>query len=121
MNSSGNRRWLIERYHSEPVQHWLEGLRRHLRTMLRVAKTWPAIALMLALALLLSFYAVVATGAKRAEQQRLQESQRAQAFWRCNALPVTQQRECQANVIASPTRAAQPRQVQPLQIAEMRP
>jgi hypothetical protein len=119
MNSS-NMRWLTERYHSEPVQHGLQSLRSRLRAMLRVAKTWPAIALMLAFALLLAFYAVVSAGAKRAEQQRLQDSQRAQAFWRCNALPVEQQRECQANVIGTATRAAQ-RPVRALQVADLRP
>jgi hypothetical protein len=118
--NNGNMRWLVERYHSQTVQHGLESLRSRLRALLRVAKTWPAIALMLALALLLSFYAVVSAGAKRAEQQRLQDSHRAQAFWRCNALPAEQQRECQANVIGSPTRDAQ-RPVRTLQVAGVRP
>ena len=120
MNSS-NKRWLSERYHSEPVQHWLDSVRRYLRAMLRIIKTWPAIALLLVLVLLLSFYAVVSAGAKRAEQQRLQDSHRAQALWRCNALPVEQQRECQANVIASPARAAQRLPARPMRVADMRP
>jgi len=119
--NSNDVRWLTERYHFEPVQHRLEALRRHLRPMLRTAMTWPAIALMLALALLLSFYAVISAGGKRAEQLRLQESQRAQAFWRCNALPVTQQRECQANVIATPARTAQRQKAQPMHVADLRP
>ena len=119
--NSNNTRWLIERYHSEPVQHGLDALRRHLRSMFWTATTWPAIALMFALALLLSFFAVVSEGGKRAEQLRLQESQRAQAFWRCNALPVTQQRECQANVIATPARTAQRQKAQPMHVADLRP
>jgi len=120
MNTS-NVRWLIERYHSEPVQHGMESLRRPLRAMLRVGKTWPAIALMLALALLVSFYAVVSAAAKRAEQQRLQDAQRAQALWRCNGLPVERRRECQANVIATPTQAAQRQPARPVRVADVRP
>jgi hypothetical protein len=120
--NSGKTRWLIERYHSEPVQHWLETLRRLLRPIARVVKTWPVIALLLAIALLLSFYAVVSAGAKRAEQQRLQDSQRAQAFSHCNALPITERRECQANVIATPTQTAQRQQrARPVRVADVRP
>jgi hypothetical protein len=120
MNSDKTRS-LVERHHSEPMQHWRESLRRHLRAMGRAAKTWPVIVLLLALALLLAFYAVVSAGAKRAEQQRLQDSQRAQAFWRCNALPITQQRECQAGVISTPAHATQRQQARPVRVADVRP
>ena len=94
---------------------------RRLRTMARWLKTWPAVALMLALALLLAFYAVVASGAKRAEQQRLQDSQRSQALSRCDALPVAQRRECQAHVIATPAQAPQRAPARLVEVAEMRP
>ena len=94
---------------------------QRLRTMARWLKTWPAIGLMLALALLLAFYAVVASGAKRAEQQRLQDSQRSQAFSRCDNLPVVQRRECQAHVIATPAQAPQRAAAPLVQVAGLPP
>lgn len=115
-------RWLTEHYHSQPVQQHLELLGERLRPIGRWLKTWQALALMLAFALLLSFYAVVSAVAKRAEQHRLLESQRAQAFWRCNALPVTQRRECQANVISASTQTAQEQRqgAKVMQVADLR-
>ena len=119
--NNDNLRWLIERYHSQPVQHGLAIAHERLRPLGGWLKTWSALALMLAFALLFSFYAAVSAVAKRAEQQRLLDSQRAQAYWRCDALPGAQRRECQANVISASATQRAPREgAKPVQLATAR-
>ena len=74
----------------------------------RSKRIWAALGIAIALGLLLAFYGVVTTVAKRAEQQKAQDTRQAQVFWRCIELPDAEQRRaCHERNATSADRPAQ--------------